>query len=220
MTNGGNYCRNDQPGRSGYVVVHRQRGRQHCAAAGHGRFLRQPQLYGPNGALLENRRGTARMPSWTTPPPTAAPSRRWSAAITSGGTGTYVLHLAQFPEAFIVPAGDEGGPMTNGGNYAGTISLGDLDMWSFTANAGDNIVLRLGAVGFDGNLNLYGPNGALLKTAADGYGCRAGLHRHQQRHLHGAGERLLLRAASAPTCCIWPSFPRRSLCRRVMKAGP
>src|SRR5439155_1074595 len=33
-------------------------------------------------------------------------------------TGTYVLHLAQFPEAFVVPAGDEGGPMTNGGNYA------------------------------------------------------------------------------------------------------
>ena len=85
-----------------------------------------------------------------------------------GGTGTYVLHLAQFPEAFIVPAGDEGGPMTNGGNYAGTNSLGDLDMWSFTANAGDNIVLRLGTVGFLGNLSLYGPNGALLKTVASG----------------------------------------------------
>ncbi len=27
-----------------------------------------------------------------------------------GGTGTYVLHLAQIPEPFIVPAGDEGGP--------------------------------------------------------------------------------------------------------------
>ena len=81
------------------------------------------------------------------------------------GTGTYVLHLAQFPEPFIVPAGDEGGPMTNGGNFAGTLSLGDLDLWSFTANSGDNIVLRLGSSGFEGNLDLYGPNGALLKTA-------------------------------------------------------
>ena len=58
--------------------------------------------------------------------------------------------------------------MTNGGNHAGTNSLGDLDMWSFTANARDNIVLRLGATGFTGNLNLYGPNGALLKSAASG----------------------------------------------------
>src|SRR5208282_239342 len=84
-------------------------------------------------------------------------------------TGTYVLRLAQFPEAFIVPAGDEGGPMVNGGNYAGTNSLGDLDIYSFTANAGDNLVLRLAAVGYYGNLRLYGPNGALLGTAADGY---------------------------------------------------
>jgi hypothetical protein len=38
-------------------------------------------------------------------------------------------------------------------------------MWSFTANAGDNVMLRLGSSGFEGNLNLYGPNGALLKTA-------------------------------------------------------
>ena len=65
----------------------------------------------------------------------------------------------QFPEAFIVPAGDEGGPMTNGGNYAGTITLGDLDLWSLTATAGDNIVLRLGTVGFYGNLVCMGRTG-------------------------------------------------------------
>jgi hypothetical protein len=81
------------------------------------------------------------------------------------GVGTYALHLAQFPEAFIVPSGEEGGPMATGGNYSGTLTLGDQDMWSFTANAGDTIVLRLGSSGFEGNLNLYGPNGALLKTA-------------------------------------------------------
>ena len=76
-----------------------------------------------------------------------------------------MLHLAQIPEAFIVPAGDEGGPLTNGGNSTGTITLGDLDMWSFTANKGDSINLRLGTTNFDGKLQLYGPDGALLDTA-------------------------------------------------------
>ena len=84
----------------------------------------------------------------------------WVSSWNVGGSGPYVLHLAQVPEAFIVPAGDEGGPMTNGGNYPGTNTLGDLDMWSFTANAGDSINLRLGTTGYNGRLELYGPNGA------------------------------------------------------------
>jgi hypothetical protein len=83
----------------------------------------------------------------------------------AGGVGTYVLYFAQAPESFIVPPGDEGGPMVNGGNYPGTNSLGDLDMYSFSANAGDNIILRLGSVGYSGNLELFGPDGALLKTS-------------------------------------------------------
>jgi hypothetical protein len=82
----------------------------------------------------------------------------------SGESGTYALHLAQIPEPFIVPDGDEGGAMTNGGNYDGTITLGDLDMFTFTANTGDRINLRLGATNFIGELQLYGPNGALLKA--------------------------------------------------------
>ena len=61
-----------------------------------------------------------------------------------GGTGTYVLNLSQIPEPFIVPAGDGGGPMTNGANSTGTITLGRQDLWSFTANKGDSINVRLG----------------------------------------------------------------------------
>src|ERR1019366_8469370 len=61
-------------------------------------------------------------------------------------------------------SGDEGGAMVNGGNYAGTNTLGDLDIWTFTANTGDSINLRLGTVSFTGALQLYGPNGALLAT--------------------------------------------------------
>ncbi|MGD0090394.1 MAG: AAA family ATPase, partial [Planctomycetota bacterium] len=62
------------------------------------------------------------------------------------------LHLAQFPGAFIVPPGEEGGRMTNGGNFGGTLAVGDQNLWSFTANAGDNVVLRLGSSGFEGFL--------------------------------------------------------------------
>jgi hypothetical protein len=51
-----------------------------------------------------------------------------------GRTGTYVLNLSQIPEPFIVPAGYGGGPLTNGANATGTITLGRQDLWTFTAN--------------------------------------------------------------------------------------
>jgi hypothetical protein len=38
-------------------------------------------------------------------------------------------------------------------------------MWSFTACTGDLISLRLNSTNFQGNLELYGRNGALLKVA-------------------------------------------------------
>jgi hypothetical protein len=80
------------------------------------------------------------------------------------GTGTYVLNLAQTPEAFIVPGGDQGGPLTNGADATGTITLGDQDMWSFTANKGDTINARVGTTGFNGFIELFGPTGALLAS--------------------------------------------------------
>ncbi len=121
------------------------------------------QLYGPNGALL----GTAQNSTDDLIAYTATNNGTFTVLVSSysaGGTGTYVLHLAQMPEPFIVPAGDEGGPLTNGADATGTITLGDLDMWSFTGNAGDSINLGLGTSGFNGSLQLYGPNGALLAT--------------------------------------------------------
>ena len=132
-------------------------------------FSGRLQLYGPNAALLEAVGGYPVNDDLIAY--TATNSGTFtvlvSSAVTSG-SGTYALHLAQIPEAFIVPAGDEGGAMTNGGNYDGTITLGDLDMFTFTANTGDSINLRLGTTNFAGRLQLYGPNGALLE-AVGGY---------------------------------------------------
>ena len=45
------------------------------------------------------------------------------------------------------------------------ISLADLDLWTFNANLGDIVNLRLGTTNFNGKLQLYGPNGALVATA-------------------------------------------------------
>jgi hypothetical protein len=123
------------------------------------------QLYGPNGALLDAVGGYPVDDDLIAY--TATNSGTFTVLVSSAvtrGAGTYALHLAQVPEPFIVPAGDEGGPMTNGGNYIGAITLGDLDMFTFTANTRDSINLRLGTTNFVGRLQLYGPNGALLDT--------------------------------------------------------
>jgi trimeric autotransporter adhesin len=165
MTNGGNFAGTLSLGDLDMWSFTANAGDKIVLRLGSSGFQGDLNLYGPNGALLKTAGGNS--PDWELAY-TATNSGTFTVLVSSyyaGNTGTYVLHLAQFPEAFIVPGGDEGGLMTNGGNFAGTLSLGDLDMWSFTANAGDNIVLRLGSSGFQGNMDLHGPNGALLKTA-------------------------------------------------------
>src|SRR6185295_8992188 len=69
----------------------------------------------------------------------------------TNNTGTYRLHLARSGSSFIVPAGDEGGDLVNGAITPGTIHVGDLDLWSFTATAGEGIVVRAGEVTDNGN---------------------------------------------------------------------
>ncbi|MBP9900338.1 MAG: hypothetical protein KBH45_02690 [Verrucomicrobia bacterium] len=82
------------------------------------------------------------------------------------GTGAISLSLARVPGAFEVAPADEGGSMVNGGAYPGTNSLGDIDMWSFTATAGERIMVRVGTTGFRPYLLLYAPNGAQLAVGA------------------------------------------------------
>src|ERR1700740_1278020 len=74
--------------------------------------------------------------------------------------------------ALTVPNGDEGGPMTNGANHAGLISVGDLDGWAFTAAKDDYIALSTGEVLqseidplFVPWIRLLGPNGDLIASA-------------------------------------------------------
>jgi hypothetical protein len=86
----------------------------------------------------------------------------------STGTGSYIVRLARSPAAFEVPAGDEGGPMTNGANHAGAMTPGDIDMWSFEANAGETVTLSVAETGATSNfipfIRLRSPSGALLTS--------------------------------------------------------
>jgi hypothetical protein len=86
----------------------------------------------------------------------------------AGGTGGYALRLEQIPAAIFVSPGDEGGTLTNGVETPGTIDVGDLDLWTFTANSGDSIELRMGAVNLNPWIQLYGPDGKLVGSAGTG----------------------------------------------------
>lgn len=76
------------------------------------------------------------------------------------GTADYRLHLAQMPGAFVVA--DDGGALTNGGNHFGSLPVGDLDQWTFTAQAGDYIALSIADLTNGAAwpyIELFGPSG-------------------------------------------------------------
>jgi len=53
----------------------------------------------------------------------------------------------------------------DGTSYLATIETGDIDPWTFSANAGEYVIVRMGEVtttGFTPWLRLYSPNGVLL----------------------------------------------------------
>jgi hypothetical protein len=86
------------------------------------------------------------------------------------GSGDYRLTLAKTRDPVIVSAGDEGGSLNGSGTYDGTIDVGDLDLWTFTACAGDGILLRMDELVGGSSLmpwiRLYGRDGTLLNSVA------------------------------------------------------
>src|SRR5262249_18946470 len=106
----------------------------------------------------------------------AAKTGTYTVVVASGagvpqGTGSYVLTLAKAPGAFTVSPGDDGGTMDKGDNHAGAVALGDLDMWTFTANQGDSIALDIGVIDPNASLRpflrLRNPNGVEVGSAAN-----------------------------------------------------
>lgn len=129
------------------------------------------RLYGPDGALAgETTSGNsfARDGSVSAQATNAGVYTVIASATFAGQSGPYRLHLAKSPGTFTVSPGDQGGEISNGGAYPGSLDVGDLDMWSFTANAGDNLMLRMGAQEATPWIRLYAPNGALVGEQISG----------------------------------------------------
>jgi hypothetical protein len=94
------------------------------------------------------------------------------------GEGSYRLTVAKTGDPIITAPGDQGGPMTNGFMHTGRIDLGDLDVWTFNAKAGDGIMVRMGNTTTNGLLDpylrIFGPDGAMITPlAVGGYGYAA-----------------------------------------------
>jgi hypothetical protein len=62
------------------------------------------------------------------------------------GTGSYRVTMTKTPGPITVSAGDQGGPLTNGGLHAGEILRGDLDVWTFNAVDGERIAEHAGEI--------------------------------------------------------------------------
>ncbi len=123
-------------------------------------FVAILNLYDSKGTLLSNGAGADVLATFT-----ATNHGTFTALVTSydpHGEGSYILRLAQAGQPFVTPSTT----LTNGSDNSRTLGLAELDRWTFTASAGDNVLLRLGTTNFIGILNVYGPNGTRLSTGA------------------------------------------------------
>ena len=89
-----------------------------------------------------------------------------SADVGLDGSGTYRLTMAHTPGPITVSPGDQGGPLTIGVPQNGEILKGDVDVWTFTATAGEAITVNVGELVDAGDftpwIRLWSPTGATL----------------------------------------------------------
>ncbi|MEP7345447.1 MAG: hypothetical protein ABI877_09270, partial [Gemmatimonadaceae bacterium] len=134
--------------------------------AGSADFTPWIRLFAPSGALVGNNWGVAAGQIAVNSPATGT----YLVVVSTNDpgtddTGNYTLTLVKGNATPITPPGDQGGALTNGANHTGTITVGDLDTFTFTANAGEGIVLAVGEVSgtadFTPWIRLITPAGAL-----------------------------------------------------------
>jgi trimeric autotransporter adhesin len=133
------------------------------------------RLIGPTGDLITSGQGALAAQVATEAPLTGTYTVLISDSAINrepSHAGNYILTMVKTNAALTVPNGDEGGPMTNGANHAGVVTVGDLDGWTFTAAQGDFIALSIGEVLeseidplFVPWIRLLGPNGDLISSA-------------------------------------------------------
>ncbi|MHC1767999.1 MAG: hypothetical protein AB9869_27635 [Verrucomicrobiia bacterium] len=87
-----------------------------------------------------------------------------------GGTGSYRVDYLRLPGEVPVPGGETGGSLENEGRHEGSITLGDLDVWTFEAGPGETVCLRaaqiFGADAFAPRVRIYDAGGSLVAAAS------------------------------------------------------
>ncbi len=142
--------------------------------SGNSNFEPSIRLFGPAGTLLESAE-----PEYVGEIALTAPEAGTYVVVVGDGggvtrwqTGDYRLHFAKIPGSFEVA--DDGGPLGNLLEETGETQQGDLDLWSFQANAGESITLdgsELSDVnGFEMWFRLYGPDGTLIHSQSGSSG--------------------------------------------------
>ncbi|MBV9169248.1 MAG: PPC domain-containing protein [Chloroflexi bacterium] len=132
-------------------------------------FTPRIDLIGPNGTDLAANGNDIFAHVAIPAPATGTYTIRVQQYYVTGPGGMYSLNLAQSATPFVVPAGDEGGPIGNGQNVTGALVRGDMDLWSFTAAKGTMIEASASEVGtnntnFVPRLDLFGPDGTDLSA--------------------------------------------------------
>ena len=171
-------CGQDSSWRSGPVELYRRTGRRHFAQ--HRRDLRGEvdpgfnpwiRLRGPDGADLGSVQGALVETIDITAPLSGTYTVVVASYTVPHGHRRIPAHAGADPGSFVVPDGDEGGPLSNGVNHAGVIHRGDLDQWTFTATQGTAIAVNISEVvtgevdpGFNPWIRLRGPNGTSLRS--------------------------------------------------------
>ena len=146
--------RRDPAGRPGRLDVHRHRRRAHRRAHRRDRPTPTTSVRGFGCGLPTarrwpspvryRRRARSTTRSRRSPAPTSCSSRASTAASTAPARIASRWRTRRAPSR--CPPGDQGGPLTNGALHTGEILQGDLDVWTFTANAGDRIAVHIGEI--------------------------------------------------------------------------
>ncbi|HEY7119260.1 MAG TPA: hypothetical protein VH475_21905, partial [Tepidisphaeraceae bacterium] len=136
-----------------------------AAAAG---FAPQILVFSPSGALLDS-----------APAPTGTNSLLENLAATgtyyvvaldqfSDQTGAYALSVARFGGSQTATPGDDGGPIASGDYRTGSVQIGDFDVYTIQASAGNTLVAALGetatGLAMEPQLIVFSPTGQRLIT--------------------------------------------------------
>ena len=141
------------------------------------------------------------------------------------GTGTYRLSMAKTPGPITVSDGDQGGPLSNGGIHTGELVRGDLDTWTFTANAGERIALHIGEItdndDFRPWIRIWAPNGASLGSSGGWMQPRSAMSSHQLQVPIWSSSPASIADSTvpAPTVSRWPKRRDRLQFPMAIRAG-